>query len=48
MDANVLKRILAGVITPDEATVKAGDLNGDGEFNAVDSNVLSRMISGIE
>lgn len=48
MDANVLKRILAGVVTPDEDTLKAGELNGDGEFNAVDSNVLSRMISGIE
>ena len=46
MDANVLKRILAGVVTPDEAAIKAGDLDNDGEFTAIDSNALSRLISG--
>ncbi len=48
MDLNVMRRIVASVITPDDGTVKAGDLNCDGSINAVDANTLSRMLSGQE
>ena len=46
MDANVMKRIVAGIITPTDAQLRAADLDGNGEFNSVDSNVLARIVAG--
>lgn len=46
MDLNILRRILSGTVTPDEQQNLAGDLNGDGVVNGVDSNKLTRLIAG--
>lgn len=46
MDANMLKRILSGVITPADDVFKAADINGDGSVNALDSNYMAMIIGG--
>ncbi len=47
MDANLMKRILAGILTPTEEQILAGDFDGNGVINGMDSNVLVRIIAGI-
>jgi hypothetical protein len=46
MDANIMKRILSGTVTPTDLQILSGDVNGDGELNGFDSNFLSRIVSG--
>ena len=46
MDTNLLKRVLAGVLTPDDKTIAYADINRDGQINGLDSNLLSRIVSG--
>ena len=46
MDTNLLKRVLAGVLTPDDETIAYADINRDGQINGLDSNLLSRIVSG--
>ena len=46
IDANVMKRIMSGNITPTKAQALAGDLTGDGVVNGMDSNMLARLLSG--
>ena len=46
MDANILKRVIAGVLALEDSATLAGDLNGDGKINGLDANILSRIISG--
>ena len=46
MDSNIMKRILAGVLTPTDEDIENADLNNDGSINGIDSNFLSRIISG--
>ena len=46
MDANIMKRIISGTITPTDYQNLAGDVNGDGQINGLDSNLLSRIVSG--
>ncbi len=46
IDANVMKRIVSGIVTPDEAQLIAGDFDNDGVINGMDSNVLVRVIAG--
>ena len=45
-DANTLKQILSGNITPTPEQLAAADLDGDGEITAKDSNILKRIITG--
>ena len=46
IDVNIIKRVLAGVVTLDSKVEKAADLNSDGSINSIDSNLLSRKIAG--
>ncbi len=46
MDANLMKRILAGILTPTEEQILAGDFDGNSVINGMDSNVLVRVIAG--
>ncbi len=46
MDANLMKRILAGILTPTEEQILAGDFDNNGVINGMDSNVLVRVIAG--
>ena len=46
MDANIMKRILSGTVTPTDLQILSGDVNGDGELNGFDSNLLSRIVAG--
>lgn len=46
MDVNIIKRFLAGVVTPTDSQSAAADVNGDGAFTSLDSNALSRIIAG--
>ena len=46
MDSNIMKRILAGVLTPTDEDIENADLDNDGSINGIDSNFLSRIISG--
>lgn len=47
MDVNVMRRVVAGVLTPTDAQLAAGDLDGDGAVNGIDANALARIISGV-
>ncbi|MBE6587681.1 MAG: hypothetical protein E7647_04615 [Ruminococcaceae bacterium] len=47
MDVNIVKRLLAGVVSPSDEQLKAADVNGDGSFTSLDSNALSRIVSGL-
>jgi hypothetical protein len=46
MDTNLLKRVLAGVLTLSDETMAYADINSDGQINGLDSNLLSRIVSG--
>ena len=46
VDSNILRRIVAGTITPTEKQVLAADINGDGNIGSVDANLLMRIIAG--
>jgi len=46
MDANIVKRILAGAVSPTNDQIKNADLDGDGELNSIDANLLSKLLSG--
>lgn len=46
MDANIIKRILSGMVTPDVGQLNAADMNGDGKVNNVDANLVTRLVSG--
>ncbi len=46
IDANLMKRILAGASTPSEDELAKADINSDGSINGIDSNILARIIAG--
>lgn len=46
IDVNVMKRILAGVLSPTYAQTVTGDLDSDGKIGSLDTNMLSRIILG--
>ena len=46
MDVNMMKRIVAGIVTPTDTQRLAGDLNGDGTVNGRDSNLIVRLTAG--
>ncbi|MBQ3527413.1 MAG: dockerin type I repeat-containing protein [Clostridia bacterium] len=46
-DANIIKRVISGVLIPTEDVLRLCDVNGDGSINTKDTNVIKRMISGI-
>lgn len=46
IDANLMKRILAGNLTPTAKQENAADLNGDGNINAIDASRLLMMLIG--
>ena len=45
-DANLLKRIVSGSLTPTDIQRKTGDINGDGAVNAIDANLITRLAAG--
>ena len=45
-DANLLKRIVSGTLTPTDFQRKTGDINGDGTLNAIDANLITRLAAG--
>lgn len=45
-DANLLKRIVSGSLTPTDIQRKTGDINGDGTLNAIDANLITRVAAG--
>lgn len=46
MDVNLMKRVLAGVLTLTDEQMTVGDLDGNGQINSFDSNDLSKIIAG--
>ena len=46
MDANVIKRIITGILAPTTEQYLAADLDGNGILNAIDANNLTRLMTG--
>lgn len=46
MDANIIRRILSGTVTPEKSQYDAADMNGDGKVNNADANLVTRLVSG--
>ena len=46
MDANIIRRILSGMVTPGAGQFGAADMNGDGNVNNSDANLITRLVSG--
>lgn len=42
LDANIIRRYAARIITLDDAEIEAADVNGDGRVNILDANIIRR------
>jgi hypothetical protein len=46
MDSNIMKRILAGVVTPSEEQMANADFDSNGNVDSIDSNLMAKAVSG--
>ena len=49
MDVNVISRIVSGsyIVDKNGPEMIVGDLNGDGNVNSIDVNIMKRRMAGV-